>query len=326
MIHSPHRLLPIPTLLLAMLPGLSRPAHAQADLRVSVQRHAPNELRVSWVANSLVPLPGNPAFAGYRVLTSVDLTHWTIGGEIISGLDFPNETIQRDFPVQAENLFAKVESLLNFDGLDLIQLPLANANFARASFVGCDFFGANLTRANLSEAHFEASDFHRAVLSDATLANGHGMGAIFSDAILDGLNATNANLSFCDFNGANLSGANFAGADLRFSIFVTADADFIGLQRTLIDEHTVFSEKIELVWKIVNHKFADASITNRDLTLCNLAGANLENTIFGTADLRGCDLQNANLAGAMLLQANLDFVDFRGTALDARTRLATKPK
>ena len=73
-------------------------------------------------------------------------------------------------------------------------------------------------------------------------------------------------------------------------------------------------------------QFAGATITNRDLVLCNLAEANLQKTVFTSTDLRGSAFDQANLGGANLLTANLDFVDWRGAMIDDATRLAPKTK
>src|SRR6185503_185255 len=89
---------------------------------------------------------------------------------------------------------------------------------------------------------------------------------------------------------------------------------------------TVFPPKAELVWKVVNHQFAGLTVTNRDLTLCNLDEANLAGTKFVFTDLRGSSLRHANLRGADLQTASLNFIDWRDSLIDTFTRMATKPR
>src|SRR4051812_2502527 len=289
---------------------------AQTDLRIAL-RHSSAGLSVSWPSKSLVPSPGAQAFGLYRVNISSNLVDWIPLEEKIRGIDFADKTIERPIASGLPQLFVKVETLLHFSGLDLTRFPLANGHFAQAQFVGCSFFQANLTQANLSDADLEAADFRLAVLSGANLARANALGSDFSTSTLNKIDARDADLSYCDFSGADLTAANLSGADLRFTTFSEAAMDLVALQRTTIDDRTVFPPKIETVWKLANNKLPGQTVAGRDLTGCNLEEADLSGISFGSTDLRNSALQRAKLAGANLQNALLDFVDWRGVEIDS---------
>jgi uncharacterized protein YjbI with pentapeptide repeats len=301
--------------LLAILWGCVA-AFGQANLSITAIKSTNGNVNVQWDARSLVPPPGVPVFVSYKIWGSTNLHDWEVIGETLGGSSFPNQRVSRDIMSNRSRWnMVKVESVLNFSGLDLIGLPLDGANFERARFTGCDFFGASLQGANLRGARFEGAEMRGASLEDSDLSGANFMGAVFFQANLSGIVASNANLSFADFTGANLAGADLRGADLRFASLLVSASEFISLHRAKIDAHTRLDPKTELVWKIVNGKMAGATITNQDLVLCDLSVAELEGTVFGPVDLRGSSFLDANLINADLRLANLDFVDWRGAGI-----------
>jgi uncharacterized protein YjbI with pentapeptide repeats len=308
----------------AFLAGLALPLlHAQADLRINVSRTNGN-VAVSWRAETLVRPPGSSMFANYRVATSSNLVDWSAAGDVVSGSSFANREIRREFDPTELGVFVKVESIMDFSGLNFIRRPLQDGKFERATFFGCDLFSAFLDRCNLRNANLQAADFLLASLIEADLRGADLRGANFSNANLINADLRGAVARFVDFNGAVLSGADFAGADLRFSSLLGAQVDFIGLQNALIDEDTLFDPKTRLIWDLVNGKKVGATISNQVLTISNLRRADLRNTIWLNTDIRGSDLRGANLTGANLSGARLDFVDFRQTVISDSTTLSAK--
>jgi uncharacterized protein YjbI with pentapeptide repeats len=300
-----------------------RSLHAQANLRLNVGRTNGNPV-LTWRAQTLVPSPGQRLFAKYRILTSSNLVDWQAIGETMDGTNFANRDIRIEVDATDPRSFIKVESLLNFSGLNLIRRVLSNGNLEGGTFTGSDFFGATLNGCNLKDANLQAADFIAALLNEADLRGADLRGASFASASLIDADLRGANASFADFTSADLSGADFAGADLRFSSFLGAQADFIGLQNTLIDEETIFPRKTRLVWDIVNGKKVGARITNEVLSISNFRGADLRSTIWLGTDIRGSDLRDADLSGANLTGARLDFVDFRRTLITPSTILPEK--
>jgi uncharacterized protein YjbI with pentapeptide repeats len=297
--------------------------HAQANLRINLTR-TNGLVVVSWRADTLVPRPGNAVFANYKIVTSSNLVDWRVVGPTIFGLDFANAEVRREFPPSELSFFVKVESVINYSGLDIIRAALSDGNFERATFVGCDFFGSILDRANLQDANLQAADFRESSLIDANLRNADLRGATFSAANLANANLRGAIARFTDFTDSNLSGADFEGADLRFTSLLGAQIDFIGLRHTIIDDDTLLAPRTRLIWDLVNDKKVGATISNQVLTISNLRGADLRNTRWLTTDLRGSDLREVNLGGANLIGARLDFVDFRQTLANESTVLPVK--
>ena len=304
--------------------GLAVPLlHGQANLLLNVA-HTNGHPVMGWRAQSLVPFPGHRIFANYRILTSSNLTDWQAISETIIGTNIANRELRIDVDPTEPQVFLKVESLMDFGGLNLIRRVLRDGNFERATFTGSDFFGAFLDRCNLKGANLVATDFITASLTEADLRGADLRGASFASARLVDADLRGANASFADFTSADLSGANFAGADLRFSSFFAAQIDFIGLQNTLIDEETIFSPKAQLIWEIVNGRKVGDRITNQVLSVSNFRGADLRNTVWLGSDIRGSDLREADLSGADLNGARLDFVDFRRTVMTPSTILPAK--
>jgi uncharacterized protein YjbI with pentapeptide repeats len=108
----------------------------------------------------------------------------------------------------------------NFQGTDLSDIKLDDANLQGMNFRGANLEAGRLTKANLSNANFSEANLHQSFLLQANLDNANIAGANLSAshlgrANLSNANLTNANLVNAKLRDANFSGANLDGADLR---------------------------------------------------------------------------------------------------------------
>lgn len=106
---------------------------------------------------------------------------------------------------------------VNWQGRDLRQLNLQNAdlggaNLNDANLSSVDLSNANLGGANLSYANLSGVDLSNADLRGANLANANLSNANLSNADFEGANLSHAKLSGAILNGTILEGANLTGA------------------------------------------------------------------------------------------------------------------
>src|SRR4051794_3116818 len=99
--------------------------HGQANLKILIAR-TNNTFQVSWPVRSMVPLPGVQMFAAYEVKVSSNLVEWHGQGERIGGPPLANKTARVSVTNETQNLFVKVESILDFHGAELIGVLLQN--------------------------------------------------------------------------------------------------------------------------------------------------------------------------------------------------------
>ena len=118
---------------------------------------------------------------------------------------------------------------------------------------------------------------------------------------LQGAVLGDADLREMDFSRVRLSGVDLRGADLRQA----------NLRDAVTDEHTQLDEKWQLVLNI--HK--QGILLPKDA----LRGKDLRE-----ANLRRADLKEVDLRGTDLTDANLEYVNFKDSRIDSRTRISPK--
>ncbi len=188
--------------------------------------------------------------------------------------------------------FGSVNPLPNFDGADLRETDLVDANLRSANLRGTDLRNACLADANLCGADLQgaciaSARFCRAKLEEADL----------EDAILDD----------ADFRGANLRGAKM----MRARVFL--EGAFFGR-----DEHIEFFKPYGLEygnWHSSCSRYVRTDLAGADLTEAFLVGVSFEGAYLEETNFHRANLQKANFARADLSRANLSEANLSATNL-----------
>lgn len=217
-------------------------------------------------------------------------------------------------------------SNLNLEGFNFEDVNFRNAKLNHSSFKesilrNADFTGADLSRASLRNTDITNTKFCNAILSSADLRNIYNYfssygeieyyGANFTGADLSNSDLTNTDLSHSNFSEANLTEARLFKADLRRSLFCKSifkktksievnftqsdlteadcrDGDFVG---SVFRNARLYRSNFENAC-LIETLFADA-----DLTEANLTGVNLRNAIMVNTILDGSRIENAFIHG-----------------------------
>jgi hypothetical protein len=115
---------------------------------------------------------------------------------------------------------------VDWDGCDLTNAYLPNANLSGANLGGAILTGAYLPNANLARATLSGAAASRVILAGATLT-----GADLSTATLTQANFQAANLTGANLTGISAWGADFEFSSLRTATLVNADLDAANLNR-----------------------------------------------------------------------------------------------
>jgi len=179
----------------------------------------------------------------------------------------------------------------NFDGLDLSNARLGNADLAGASFVD-----TNLGFAHLTNAQLPGADLRGAVLTHAVLAH------------------------------VKMERSDVAGAYLDGDLFRVVTGGLVGRPAQLPKNwRLVDGYLIGPTAKLINAKLAradlagarlgDAYLFGADLAGADLSRARLPSAHLGRANLRGANLSGVVLRAAELRFANLDHANLTGAVI-----------
>ena len=172
----------------------------------------------------------------------------------------------------------------DFQGANLRDADLSQANLMEADLHQADLRGANLSRANLSRVNFREADLCQADLWGSRLWKANLSKADLRGANLDRADLVEADLSQADLNAARLGQANLIGANLMGANLGQAD-------------------------------LKKADIRQADLTGANLWGADLKEANLGQANLSGADLTGANLREAIFVHTQVDKAKASGSRI-----------
>jgi len=136
-------------------------------------------------------------------------------------------------------------------------------------------------------------------------------GVDLSGSMLFYTNLRQADLRNSNLTHASLGSSDLRGADLRGAILPGTGLGQSDLRGVLLDETTQIDPKWRLVWEIMNEGRAQRDLQCVDLSICNLAGADLRKADLSQANLEGTDLIGADLNEANLSQATLKICELQ---------------
>ncbi|HXJ74914.1 MAG TPA: pentapeptide repeat-containing protein, partial [Candidatus Dormibacteraeota bacterium] len=308
---------------LLILAGAPLDLRAQRDFSIKLAPTNQTAIRITWKAQSVVPLPGQIMVPQFQVERSFDLTNWAP----VSSLFSPNLGQTLDWGEPRGSIgFYRVASIIRKQYAQLSNARLAGGELSGADFFGANLFGASLNGSNLAGATLAGADVRTANLKQADLrgADLFGIQALFTT--FDSATLAGADARFGDFEAGSFFNADLTGADFRFAILSRADFDFAVLNQVKLDDNTLIDPKPKLIWQIVNEGRPGGVLTNQDLSFASLIGANLNGAKLNGSDLSATDLRDADVRGANFTLANLRFVDFRGTLIDSNTIIEPKQR
>ncbi|MDR0379227.1 MAG: pentapeptide repeat-containing protein [Candidatus Accumulibacter sp.] len=169
-------------------------------------------------------------------------------------------------------------------------LAADHADFSDAHCMGCDFSGANFKGASwqaaqISGTRFDQADFRAANLSETTLMGG-------------------ASLTDAHFPGANLKGGDWRAVDARRSRFDDCDAretNFIGCQLDGSRWPRAKAQGADFSRSgLAGADFSGANLMRASLRECLVAKTNFSASNLYGADLYRTDMTLANVDGALL--------------------------
>lgn len=227
--------------------------------------------------------------------------------ELLSKIQQANET----FPSSKAGKFVQVKFFcsdlsraklmkVNWQGYNLIEVRLREADLSHANLIcadlqGCDLKDADLQSALLISAGLNNADLRRANLCSANLTHA---------------DLRNANCRDAAIEEANLTGATLSGADLRKTSFWDSQLEKADLtEASLIECCLSFAN-------LSGANLNNANLYRADLKGANLSGANLEKANLTAANLEGADLTNCNLKNANLAECQIRGVKFTGADLE----------
>ncbi len=305
------------------------------DLRpaqLNISQQANGTLLLFWQSQSVITNTGcTPVFPQYKVQVSSDLTSWwdtsLLVPQRVGGLPYyiqTNFTPVPMFPV----IFIRVNSSLNFRGLDM-----SGANFSGVDFTGIDFTGARFDGAVLTKTIFTnailtdvqmnnataggalcyAAKAERLVAKDSDFSQGSWLHAVLTSAVLNSSRFTNNNMRAANMDNVQATHCSFS--KVVFNSNSMRDADFTG---------SVFKDGTLVNVNIDHSRFGDANFDNVSIEDTHgeytyFYSAVLTDTIIDDADFSYADFRTANFEHSQWKYTDFRYCDFRGADLDGVT-------
>lgn len=228
---------------------------------------------------------------GGATLDGADLSDAQLEGTILARATIKATSLQRARLRRVDFLEAKLEGGADFSGVTAVELL-----FFGVDLRGARFTGADLTKCVFAECKVGGADFSGANLTRASFVTTNADGANFRGATLDGCRfISDSSLVDADLSEASAQRSLFRGVPMTRAKLpgLRADtADFSECDLVEADLHRIVAK--------------NALFMRTDLSLANVAGADLLGAILQKAKLHGTDLRGANLFRADLVKVRVD--------------------
>ncbi len=271
-------------------------------------------------------------------------------GTVVTGADFKNTTGSSITAGQLYSTASYQSGDLSGIGLgfndvsrwDLAGKNLTDADFWRATLTAADLSGANLTDADFGHATLTAADLSGAVVTGAnfskTTASGFTAAQLYSTASYQSGDLSGIGLGRNDLSGWNFAGKNLTDVYFGHATLTAADLSGAVVTGANFGETTDSGFTAAQLYSTASYQSGDLSgigLGLNDLSTWDFAGKNLTGASFNWATMTDADLSLCDLRGADMRASNfysaasrrgaiLPYGLIEGLALDASERLVVR--